>query len=152
MNAIRGRFWRYTKQRQGGGFTDWREDPPRGLGSFYIRVHQKGSGSSQVSEVTTGNQERDTTWGFIAPANLPLRATDGENSNVKVEMVNEVHGRFRLRRIRFLESSGRVIGIQGDLERIAGAWGLVGVSPADEPLDSLQEADSSAQAREQAAV
>jgi hypothetical protein len=119
-NPITLTFHRYSRGRQRGGFTDWTEDPRGGI-PYEVRFFQQGRGSSPVSEPTTGNQERDATWGFIADDGFPLRSTDGEDGNVRMEVFHPVHGRLRVRRLRALERTGVMIGWQGDLERVAGS-------------------------------
>jgi len=124
QNPIALTFERRTRARSGapgGAYDDWRLDPPEGLGPFVCRTHQNyGRGSTQVSDPLTGSQERDQTWGIIMPADVPLRTTDGEDGNVRVEFLHPVHGRFRLRRLRGLDYSGVLFGWQADLERISG--------------------------------
>lgn len=111
---------RYVRERAGVAFAPWHEDPEGGLGPFRVRVHQQGRGSAQVAALLTGSQERDPTWGILMGPEPPLRVTDGQDGDVRVEIEHPVHGRFRLRRLRALEASGKLWGWQGDLERIAG--------------------------------
>jgi len=118
-NPIELEFHRYHRGRRGAGFEPWQEDPPGGI-RYRCRFFQQGRGSSPVSEPTTGTQERDSTWGFIADDGFPLRSTDGEDGNVRMEVFHPIHGRMRLRRLRAIERSGVMVGWQADLERVAG--------------------------------
>jgi hypothetical protein len=129
-------FHRYTRGRDGAAFSDWVEDPPAGIPNVLCRIYlvNAGGGSSNVSDINAGHQERDTSWGIMMHANVPLRVTDGEDGNVKIELWHPVHGRFRLRRLRPLESRGYIFGWQGDLERIAGTGPKQRVPYAAVPL------------------
>lgn len=119
QNPTRLAFVRRSRARDG---THFKALPDEDLGTFTVRVHQQGRGSVQVSDRLTGWQERDSTWGMIMPPEVPLRVTDGEDGDVRVEVTHPVHGLFRLRRLRSLEAAGMRWGWQSDLERIAGRW------------------------------
>jgi hypothetical protein len=121
QNPITLTFYRRRRTRNG---THFDAQPIEDLGAHVVRVHQRGSGSAQVSDRNAGWQERDTTWGMIAGADLPVNVTDGEDGDIRVDFVHPVHGWFRLRRLRAVEGGGVLIGWQSDLERIAGQWQL----------------------------
>jgi hypothetical protein len=119
QNPISLVFYRRVRTRSGFAFT---QSPTEDLGPHVVRVHQKGAGSAQASDRLTGWQERDTTWGMLAYADLPVNTTDGEDGDVRVDFVHPVHGWFRLRRLRAVEGGGVLIGWQSDLERVSGQW------------------------------
>ena len=121
ISLVLHRMTRARSGAPGGSYENWRDDPEGGLGPYVCRVHQgAGRGSARVGDALTGRQERDTTWGIILPAEAQLRATDGEDGNVRVQIEHPVHGWFILRRLRALDYSGLVWGWQGDLERVSG--------------------------------
>lgn len=130
QNPIALTFVRRERERDGTHFTAL---PTEELGTFVVRVHQQGRGSAQISDRMTGWQERDPTWGCIMPAEVPLRVTDGEDGDVRVEVIHPIHGFFRLRRVRPLEFNGRLFGWQSDLERLSGRWEMQEPEPPPAP-------------------
>lgn len=132
MNPIDVQLQRWTRRRSGPGFEAWTPDPPDGIPA-HVRIFQQGGGSVPITSFGSdliGHQERNTTWGMLLDASVPLRATDGEDGNVRLELEHPVHGRFRLRRLRGLTAGAWLVGWQSDLERIAGTSPEPEVAPA----------------------
>jgi hypothetical protein len=99
---------------------DWRPEPEGGIPTT-ARIALVGGGSSNVSEVLTGHQERNTSWGLLLPPEVALHAGDGEDGRSRLTFLHPTHGWLRIRRLRPWDLAGRIIGWQADLERIAGS-------------------------------
>lgn len=111
---------REVKYAEGTHLSDWTPEPVGGI-TTSARVSLTGSASSNVSDILTGHQERDVSWGLMLPPNVPLHTGDGEDGRSRLEFLHPVHGRLRIRRLRPWVVDQSVVGWNGDLERITGS-------------------------------